>query len=392
MSLIQRYILLELTKVFAILVAISSGLLVFVGVYTQAREYDLGPLLTLQILPYVIPSILPFTIPSSLLLAVCVVYGRLSGDREVIAAKAAGISVLTLLWPSLFLASLTSLGTLLVADQAIPWSMAHIERTVASWMEDIFLDRLRVQNQIAIREVGVTITVMEVRGRTLIMPTFRYTTPGNQPVTLQAGSAELSFNPAKQEVLVKLEQGYLDLPGEPRMFIQSEEQPFPLPIARKKPRSTNMSVRQMRDEMTLLSKGQTPARQKQALEVMAALTTGEFERLSEPEFQTIAHFVREEGDRSLRLLCEMHNRFALSCSPLFFVLLGAPFSIWMGRKQFLTSFLFCFVPILVLYYPLNMMAQNLARTGNADPLWVSWLGSGALLVAASALIKQIQRH
>ena len=61
-----------------------------------------------HLVPYVIPSTLPYTIPVSLLFAATVVYGRLAGDNEIIAVKTAGLSVWTVLWPTLFLAIVLS--------------------------------------------------------------------------------------------------------------------------------------------------------------------------------------------------------------------------------------------------------------------------------------------
>ena len=89
MKLLQRYILSELISVFLLLVIILTVMLVFLGLFREATERGLGPVQILQIMPYVVPSMLPFTIPATLLLAVCVVYGRISGDLEVIAAKSA---------------------------------------------------------------------------------------------------------------------------------------------------------------------------------------------------------------------------------------------------------------------------------------------------------------
>ena len=48
----------------------------------------------------------PYTIPVSLLFSVTVVYGRLAGDNEIIAVKTAGLSVMTVLWPTLLFAAL----------------------------------------------------------------------------------------------------------------------------------------------------------------------------------------------------------------------------------------------------------------------------------------------
>src|SRR6187397_2363389 len=103
MGILQRYVFWDLLRTFGLLVLGLTMLLVVVGVVQEAAKNGLGPEQILEILPYIVPSLLPFTIPATLLLTVCVVYGRMSGDQEVTAAKAAGISVWTLLVPSLIL-------------------------------------------------------------------------------------------------------------------------------------------------------------------------------------------------------------------------------------------------------------------------------------------------
>ncbi|HVW02207.1 MAG TPA: LptF/LptG family permease, partial [Planctomycetaceae bacterium] len=204
MPLLQRYVFCELLKVFSLALTGLTVLLVFVGVVGEAARSGLGPQQILQILPYIVPSLLPFTIPATLLLTVCVVYGRLAGDHEVTAVRAAGISVMALLWPSIFLGGILSLLTLVLTDQFIPWARANIQRTVTSAMEDIFLDMLRSQMQVVDPQNGISITVMGVRGKTLLMPTFRHTLPNSAVVTIQAQEANLEFDLEKQEVVLHL--------------------------------------------------------------------------------------------------------------------------------------------------------------------------------------------
>src|SRR5439155_26502317 len=98
--------------------------------------------LVFQIVPWMIPSVLPYTIPATLLLTVCIVYGRMAGDREIAAIKAAGIAVWAILIPSFFLGAVLSVGTFVLTDQLIPLGRANIERIITLAMEDIFLDLL----------------------------------------------------------------------------------------------------------------------------------------------------------------------------------------------------------------------------------------------------------
>ena len=168
MRQVERYVMVELLRVFGGLITVSTLLLVFVGVFGEARKFDLGIWQVLQIMPYVIPSLMPYTIPATLLLSVCVVYGRMAGDNEIIAVRAAGIHVMHLMWPSFFLAGILSVLALFLTDQIIPWSFGNIERIVALAIEDIIFDKLRTENQINDKDHGITINVTGVKGRTLV--------------------------------------------------------------------------------------------------------------------------------------------------------------------------------------------------------------------------------
>ena len=92
------------------------------------------------------------------------------------------------------------------------------------------------------------------------------------------------------------------------------------------------------------------------------------------------------------LRTEYFNRFAMSVSCFFFVLLGSPFAILMAKKQFLTSFLFCFLPILTVYYPIAMMTQNMSKSGQIDPVWSAWLANGSLFLASCYYNRRVLRN
>jgi lipopolysaccharide export system permease protein len=392
MRLLERYIFAELIRVFFAVLAMTTCLMVFVGVFGQVKENGLGPWQVLQILPYVVPSLLPFTIPATMLLTVCVVYGRLSGDREIIAAKAAGIHIGALLWPSYFLGAVLSVASLLLMDQVIPWSYANIERVVTLAMEDIFLDVLRTQNQVHIKERGITITVMDVRDRTLIFPTFRFSPNGAAAITMQAEEARLDFDLARQEVILKMKHGFMDIPGETQTYFENEERPFPLPSRTERLRARNLPVAEIGAEIEAAGKRQVLAKQRQAIEAAFVLSTGDFQAFTRPSFREHKQQLKEAVETTQRLHTEVHNRFATACSCFFFVLLGSPFAVLMARKQFLTSFLFCFLPILVIYYPISMMTQNLSKTGQLDPVWAVWVANGLMAVAAGYFFRRVLQH
>lgn len=393
MRLLERYVLMELLRVFGILVTIANSLLVFVGVFGQAKEHDLGYWQIFQILPFVLPMLLPFTIPATLLLSACVVYGRMAGDNEIIAARAAGVNVMVLLWPSFFLGGALSLISLLVSDQVIPWAASNVERVITLAMEDIFIDRLSTQSQINLRESGISITVTSVKDRTLIEPVIRYAPRGGKAITVQASKARLTFDLPHQVAWLELHGAQSNLPGQQNtVYLEKDRYAFPLPKRARALRGSNLSVRELRTEMDKADEDRRKAQEAQAIEAAFALTTGDFERLSEIEFLRYEYRSLAGKDSKLRLNSDLHNRFAMAVSCLFFVLLGSPFAIIMARKQILTSFLFCFLPILVVYYPITMMTQNLSKIGTLDPSWAVWSANGVMGLAASYFLRRVMSH
>ncbi|MFG0332943.1 MAG: LptF/LptG family permease [Maioricimonas sp. JB049] len=392
--LLQRYIFGEIARIFVLILSCLTVLLIFVGVFQQASETGLGPMLLVRILPFIVASMLPFTIPAALLLTVSLVYGRIAGDQEVTAAKSAGINVLALMWPSFFLGGVLSVGSLLLTDQVIPWAVGNIERTVVLAMEDIFLSQLKSDLQFSDPRRGIHIVVASVDDRRLIHPTIRYVR-GERVITMQAEEAQIQLDLNNQQAIVRLRNGYVDVPdGEQnnRVYFDDEvEQAISWESDLRKPKPRHLPIREIRDEIEAIEQESRRGDELRAVVSAMSLTSGRFAALSQPGVITRRE-VREQERRFYKLETEIHSRYALACSCLFFVLLGSPFAILKAKSQFLTSFIFCFGPIVGGYYPLivGLMAQ--AKRGNIDPLWSMWIGNVLLGVAAWFAIRRVMRH
>lgn len=392
MRLLQRYILFELLKVFVFLLSILTVLLVFVGVFREVASSGLGPFQILQILPFVVPSLMPFTIPATLLLAVCVVYGRIAGDQEITAAKAAGINVFSLLWPAFLLSIVMSITSLVLTDQVIPWAISNIQRTVALAVEDIFLDMLKTNHQVTNERQGFSITVMDVEGKTLIKPTFQYARPGHSPVTVQAATATMEFDLEEQQVILHLVRGHIDIPGHSRVWFEQQAHPFPLPeeVSQAKPR--HISIQKIHRKMNGIEQQLALLQEKQDAEMAMALVLGDFPRLVQEDYTIYGHMRDFAQDDLNRLNTEIYSRFAMSTSCFFFVLIGGPFSILQGRRQFLTSFFMCFLPILLVYYPIALLMMSLCKNGQANPAYAMWAGNVLLAFAGLWVLRNVLKH
>lgn len=394
MRTLQRYILFELLRVLLLVITATTVLLVFLGVFQKMSESGIGPLQVLEILPYIVPSMLPFTIPATLLLTVCIVYGKLSADFEITAAKAAGINAMSLLAPAFGLGAVLSVCSLLLNDQVIPWSMANIQRIVTHAMEDICFDVLESHSLYEDGTHGFSITVCGVdkEKRLLHEPIIKYTPKGRKPLTLQAEVAELRINFDSQEVILDCRDAYVDAPGRISGRMEHFRLNLPTSINGQKAKARHLSIRSIETQLEELQQTIAGRREHEAVEAAFSLARGDFAHLATVEFRGHEWQRNHEIGEARKHHTELHNRFAMSCSCFVFALVGGPFSILQARRQFLTTFFICFLPILLIYYPVVLLMINLSRSGAVHPGWSMWIGNLVLLITAGFVLRRAVRH
>lgn len=395
MHLLQRYILKELVRVLALVLSLLTVLLVFVGVFREATASGLGLAETLSIIPYIVPSMLPYTIPSTMLLTVCMVYGRLGADYEITAAKASGISVISLLMPAFVLSGVLSVSTLLLCDQVIPWSVAKIQRVISLAMEDIFLDMLASQSAVKDRERGMAISAVRVdkAEHRLVKPNIRYSPSGKEPVVVQADEATVRIDVDQQTAIIHFKQAWIDAPGGVTLKLDDQEFAFPMAGLRKNEvRSRNLNLNAIQRQLVELKEQSQAAEEQRAISTAFTLALGHFNEFTEVPFQHYHERLRMNVIMTNKHRTEVQNRFALSCSCIFFALLGSPFAVLQARSQFLTNFFLCFLPILLVYYPVVLLMMNLSITGKVNPAIAMWLGNFLLFIGASVVLKKAIQH
>jgi lipopolysaccharide export system permease protein len=88
---------------------------------------------------------------------------------------------------------------------------------------------------------------------------------------------------------------------------------------------------------------------------------------------------------------EPWRRWANGFSCLCFVLVGAPMAIRMRNADFLTSFFLCFLPILIVYYPVFMLGVDQAKRGSVPPV-VVWMGNVLITLWGWWLLRRVVRQ
>jgi lipopolysaccharide export system permease protein len=117
------YIWKEILPIFFI------GLMTFTIILLMDRIFKLIELIIyggniasiFMLLVFIAPSFLTFTIPTAVLLGILLTLGRLSGDSEIIAFKASGISLYQLFVPNLLFSIAAFLITSFLIFYGLPW-------------------------------------------------------------------------------------------------------------------------------------------------------------------------------------------------------------------------------------------------------------------------------
>ena len=395
MRTLTRYVLFDLIKVFLFSLLSLTAMIIVIGVVREAVSQSLPPAQIVWLIPYILPDALRVAVPVTLLLATTTVYARMSGDNEVVAIKSLGISPMAILWPAIFLGCLLSLATVKLNDVAVSWGRNGAQRVVIEAVEEIAYSMLRTQRRYSCPTFAIN--VKRVEGRRLIRPTLSLRARGNTPaITITAEEAELRSDRAENLLKITLRNGTIDVEGQVTVrFPDVYEQEIPLRDAsRAKSGSTNPSWLALRviPEETARQRAEIEAYEEE-LAVRAAyeMLCGDFDALTSPEWQTRRDALANKRTRLYRLQTEPHRRWSAGFSCLFFVWVGAPLAIWLRNRAALTSFFLCFLPILIVYYPLMIYGVDGAKGGTIPPYAV-WAGNVILLVWGAYLLRKVVRY
>ncbi len=63
-----------------------------------------------------------------------------------------------------------------------------------------------------------------------------------------------------------------------------------------------------------------------------------------------------------------------------------------ARRQVLTSFFMCFLPILLLYYPVALLMMDQSKSGVLNPAWAMWTGNAILVPFALVTLRKVLKH
>jgi lipopolysaccharide export system permease protein len=395
MNRLTRYVLLETLKVFVITLAGMTLLMMLVGLAQEAIQKGLGALPILRLVPFVLPNALRFAVPGTILFATCSVYGRMSADNEFVAVKSLGIPPMALLAPVLVLSFIISLVAVWLNDLAVTWGRHGIHRVVLESVEQIAYGMLRTQRSYSTRHLSINVKSVEGRRLKQVRLTM-HQAADSPPIILVAREAELRADPAENRLSIIMTDGSIDVGDEVSVtFPDTIRHEIPLSDASRKSKDGSspsecalwripVEEKRQREEILRLQ-------QLMAARAAFQLCTGGFGQLSDKSWRGSENALEGAQSRLFRIQTEPWRRWANGFSCFFFVLVGAPLAIRLRNADLWTSFAVCFLPILIVYYPLLAYGVDRAKCGALPPYCV-WLGNLILLGAGIWQLRKVMRY
>lgn len=361
-GIIHRHIFKELITLFCITIVF----LTFIFMMTQLLEitdyivnYNLGLSAVVKLIGYNMPFFLQFIIPMAVMVSVLLTFLRMSGDNEIVALKASGVSIVRLLRPVLLFSAIGCFLTAFTAMYALPkgrqaskmllyeMAVAHLDIGLKSrHFIDTFKGVLLYVHHINTSNKRLTDIFIEDRRSE------------NMTATVIAPRGRLILQPEQRAVLLQLFDGTIHQVNAGKATANAivfDNYAIRLDTARKLPRVES----KVKDE-----------------EDMGVL-----------ELKTYLDTTEKKDDQYYIALMEWHKKFSLPVACVILSLLGVPLGIQakiskrsMGIGLGLAFFL--------LYYLLLSLGWAFGEAGLYPPVIGMWMPNIVILLTAVILLRR----
>jgi len=369
MILLHRYVIKQVLVTFLIALCVLSGVFIVGSIMVKLLDLlvnqDVPLIFVARLIAYIIPFSLMYTIPWAFLTTVLLVYGRLSAENELIAARACGVSILSLCAPVLALAGILSLFCFWINTTVAP----HAQQQMKETLKDVATsDPLSLfgSDRVIDQFPGRKIYVEKKEGTTLRNIQVYELDDANKPirvVTAREGSLELDLE--GQQVLLRLNEA----------------------IYEERDATGPNSISKIRQGITM-EEGVVPISLAQLYE--------KNRKRQGPSSLTLSELyiaLQEENtvERQSATLTELNKRYSLSLGSLALALVGIPLGITAHRKETTVGFGLS-LALAVSYFVFIMVADNVRNNPMYHPEWLIWLPNFIFLTLGGFLFLRLARR
>lgn len=346
-TLLDRYIFTELLYPFSV----SLGMLCFIMLTRELLRLvellvtkGVGLWAVLNVFAHLLPSFLVLTLPIAGIIASITAFGRLSLDKELVAMRAAGLSLLRLARPVMLFALLVCGMTLWLAQWGQPWSSINLKKVALSLLRDqlvLALERGSFTEPIP----GMTIYVSdkgEQPSGGIFISDGRI---ASEPRVIVAQDYRVLIDSASDQVALRLQDGVIHTkPDEIDEYQLASFSSYDL-------------------KLSLNQSGYASTEERPSYDQLVA-------RLNASQWR---------DPWALRRLTEYYKDMAFPTASLILCMLGLPVGIVSKRSGRIGGFAVG-VLVIIAYYVLNVACEFLVTATAIPPFAGAWLPNSVFLV------------
>jgi len=372
--IIQRYVIREWLINFLLVTSVLLAVVILIAPFFQFQRYmALDEDFIFKVLPYFAPISLVYIIPLSVLLASLFVFGRLSEDNELLAIKAAGIPLLRISRPVLYLAIFLAIGVTMINTELIPYCQSKTRQlTISAFKKRIFSESSGA-DEIKLPNGKITYANYE---------------KGNfESVRL------LKFDAQKEELIEELvaQQGKINIDEENAQLSLDLSKVYITRWEKEKRSGTGAEIATRKYNTPHLIKTD---RLIYTLDVstLFAPSRKNLSGLTNRELNELLRQYKDNPTKTRQVLLNKYQRYSVGLTPLIFALIGIPIGVLVRKGSRVAGIGISMLIVFVGYYPLTMFS-NVLGAKNILPVNISvWLGNVVIGTCAIILFYYIIKH
>ena len=337
--------------------------------------------LVVEVVGYLIPFVLIFALPMGLLTTMLLVFGRFSADQELTAARASGISLLSLITPVLLLSLLCCVLSAWINMEIGP-RCDVASKNLISGLGGELVNMQLPEGQFIHNFPGYTFyTEKNNKGKLENVIVLKLENETNVSWTLTAPTGKLENNSTNKEIILYLFQArgltssgyFMDFKD---LAITNYYPTNDLSGKYSKPKLSDMTFWQLRDEL---------AYREQELALPPTAATNSVESLAQLR---VAATQREDLTEPVRV--EMSRQIAFPFACFGFTLVGIPLGIRVHRRETNIGVAVALGLVLV-YYSFIILAESLSTRAEFAPHLIIWLPNFIFQAVGAILLWRANR-
>lgn len=338
--------------------------------------------LVLKAIALLIPFVWVFALPMGLLTATLLVFGRFSADQELTAARASGVSLLSLITPVLLLSLFCCGLSAWINMQLGPQSRVAYKKLIFQMRNDLVNVQLP-EGRFISDFPGYIFYVEKNRGGDLqnVMVYTLGKETNTTTTTIQAPRGRLEVDAPDKQLILHLFEAHSVTTGSRVSTGSSPDLIFNLDMNAatnqiSKPKTSDMTFWQLQDEM-------------RGLEQQLALPPAAGESPDGLRAQ-LGEIKKQRNDLTEPIRVAMHRQIAFSFACFGFTLVGIPLGIRIHRRETNVGVAIALALVLV-YYSFMLVGESFSAHPEWSPHLIFWLPNFIFQAVGAVLLWRANR-